>query len=78
MPDGAERKKRNDSVKGKEGLAKGGRKYKMSYQKKRSKASQASAAKKRHDLQMRATGRKKLATNYGKFKGGKIKFLSLS
>lgn len=57
MPDGKQRKERNDSVKGKDSLAKGGRKYKMSHQKKKDKKSKAVAAKKFHDQQMRATGR---------------------
>lgn len=53
----------------KKGLAAGGRKFTLAEQRKRDKESRARAAKKRHDQQMRATGRKKLATNHGKFKG---------
>ena len=61
MPDGKERKKRNDSVKAKaSGLAKGGRKYTWKEHSKRDKLGRAKAAKARHDMNMRATGRKKV------------------
>ena len=45
------------------------RRYKISHQKKKDKESRSSAAQKRHDIGMRATGRKELASNYGKFPG---------
>lgn len=37
------------------------------------KSSKAKSAKKRHDILMRASGQKTLATNYGKFAGEKRK-----
>lgn len=64
MPDGAQRKKRNDSVKEKDSNLATPSKYKISYQAKGNKRGQANAAKARHDRMMRSTGRKKLATNY--------------
>lgn len=50
-------------------LSKDGKRYKMSAHHKKDKTSKQKEAKARHDRHMRATGRKKLATNYGKFAG---------
>jgi len=44
------------------------KKISLATQLKKDKASRAKAVKKRHDIMMRASGRKELATNYGKFK----------
>jgi hypothetical protein len=81
MPDGEKRKVRNSSVKTKtEKKTSDGesiytdsteRKIKMTHHKKVDKEGKATAAKKRHDLMMRSTGRKKVATNYGTKKGDK-------
>lgn len=53
----------------KTGLHPSGRKYTLAEQRKRDKASRARAARERNDIRLRATGRKELASNYGKFKG---------
>ena len=54
-------------------LAKGGTKFKLKYQLKKDKESRKKEAARRESARMRATGRKELAPNYGKFKGEKKK-----
>lgn len=67
MPDGEKRKQRNDAVKGKDKLAKGERRYE--HRETRTPETRSKEAQSRQDRMLRATGRKKLASNYGKFEG---------
>lgn len=71
--DGKKKSDKKKKANAKKGLSADGRKYTMKTQHKRDKASKQAAARKRHDQQMRATGRKELATNYGTKKGDKKK-----
>ena len=73
MPDSGKKKTKvtKTKVTKKKGTSSNKKGLRWDTQRKRDTRSRASSAKRRHDINMRATGRKRLATNYGTKSGDK-------